>query len=67
MGLRPTNRDENRFVAGVCWNWRGTEEVRTALDVLRPLGSLIRDARREPINATWLADQAGLSAKGCLF
>ncbi len=49
MGLGPTNSDENaRGCDSV--DWRGTEEVDTALDELRPSGSLIRNARFEPIN-----------------
>lgn len=44
MGLRPIKIDENRRV-GLRWTKRGTEEVVTALDVLRPSGSLIRDVR----------------------
>jgi hypothetical protein len=52
MDLRSSDRDENRRDA-VVWTWRGTGEVDTALDPLRPSGSLIRNARFEVINVTW--------------
>ena len=36
MGLRPTQNDENRVWRRYAGQSRGTEEVLTALDVLRP-------------------------------
>ena len=51
MSLRLTDGDENRCDCGSV-DWGGTGEVETALDVLRPCRSLIRDVRFEPINVT---------------
>lgn len=48
MALRATKGDENGRGA-VRFQLRGMEEVVTALDKLRPSGSLIRNVRFEPI------------------
>jgi hypothetical protein len=40
---------------------RGMEEVVTALEQLKPQGSLIRIARFEPINVTCLSARKGIS------
>lgn len=52
MGLRPTKGDENGLERAIRSLERGMEEVVSALDKLRPLGSLIRIACFEPISVT---------------
>ena len=49
MGLRPTQMNENWFESDVGWAARGTVKVVWTLDMLRPCGSLIWNARSEPI------------------
>ncbi len=49
MGLRPTEGDENRRESRYDFAERGAGEVVSALEKLRPSGSLIRVACFEPI------------------
>jgi hypothetical protein len=45
----------------------GMGEVGSALELLRPTGSLIRDAREESINVPCPSDERGRSTQRCVF
>jgi len=59
MARRATKLDENRRDSSYDFSGRGVEEVVFALEKLRPLRSLIRIARSEPINVTRPSDEEG--------
>jgi len=66
MALRATKLNETGGAKKVRFGCRGVGEVVSALEQLRPSGSLIRIARFESINVTLPSDEEGASTQECV-